>query len=121
MYNYAHMQKIIPEDPVKPREFPLLALYPDGVPCHSTALPLSIRRLKKVRQRYEETLVAECNVSCPTEAPPMIVTDKDGNRMAVLPPSEKFYDLNEKPPIPKLVKRRVLYEPEGKHLILQCR
>ena len=51
----------------------------------------------------------------------MIVTDKDGNRMAVLPPSEKFYDLNEKPPIPKLVKRRVLYEPEGKHLILQCR
>ena len=114
------MQKINSSEPVTPKEFPLLALYPDGIPCHSTALPIHIRRLKEVRRRYEETLVADCNVSCPTEAPPVMVTDKDGKQVEVLP-SEKFYNLNEKPPVPQMVKRRVLYEPEGKHLILQCR
>ena len=101
-------------------EFPMMTLYPHGIPCHSTALPHRIRRLKAVRQRYEETLVAACNVSCPTEAPPVMVTNKDGKLVEVVPPP-RLYDLNETPPTPLMVKRRVLYEPEGKHLILTCR
>nr|KAG5703922.1 hypothetical protein BaRGS_008181 [Batillaria attramentaria] len=111
--------KIDPDDRVKPRDFPMIDLYPDGVPCRSTALPGHLRRLKVVRHRYEETLVAECNVSCPTEAPPVAVTDSDGKVLELVEPV-KLYSLGEMPPLPKMVKRRVLYEPEGKHLVLTC-
>ncbi|XP_076441091.1 Ig-like V-type domain-containing protein FAM187A [Babylonia areolata] len=113
------VKKLNITDPVKPKDFPMVLLYPDGVPCHSTALPPRIRLLRPVRRRYEETLVAVCNQSCPTEAPPVIITDKDGKEVEVLP-SGRFYNLNEKPPIPTMVKRRVIFEPEGKHLVLQC-
>ena len=65
--------------PVKPKDFLMLMFYPDGLPCHSTALPVRIRRLPKVRSRHEETLLAPCNVTCPTKYPPVLVTDKDGN------------------------------------------
>ncbi|KAL8566775.1 hypothetical protein ACOMHN_005726 [Nucella lapillus] len=112
------VKKLNITEAVKPKDFPMLALYPTGVPCHSTALPARIRLMKEVRRRHEETLVANCTKPCPTEPPPVVVTDKDGKEVEVLP--GKFYNINEKPQIPTMVKRRVIFEPEGKHLVLQC-
>ena len=118
--SHAHFQKINNRSPVKPKDFPMMQYYPDGVPCHSTATPFRIRRLKEVRGRHEESITAPCNVACSTEAPPVVITDNRGNEVEVMPPGQKFYDIGAKLHIPKMVLRRTIFKPEGLHLIMQC-
>ncbi|GFS19041.1 Ig-like V-type domain-containing protein FAM187A [Elysia marginata] len=112
------VNKIYEDLPVFPRDYPLMVLYPEGIPCHSTALPLHIRQLNQVGDRPSETIVLPCLEACPTEPPARIVTDKSGEVLEVLEPG--FYPINEKPVIPPMVRRKVLYEPEKSNLVLVC-
>ncbi|GFO05314.1 Ig-like v-type domain-containing protein fam187a [Plakobranchus ocellatus] len=112
------VKKIYSDLPVFPRDYPLMVLYPDGVPCHSTALPRHIRQLRQVHGRHSETLVLPCLEACPTQPPTRVVTDKSGQVLEVLEPG--FYSIKEKPILPPLVKRKVLYEPVNSHLVLAC-
>lgn len=112
------VKKIYGDLPIFPRDYPLMVLYPDGVPCHSTALPRHIRQLHQVGDRESETIVLPCMEPCPTEPPTRVVTDKNGEVLEVLEPG--FYPIKEKPVLPPLVRRKVFYEPEKSNLVLLC-
>ena len=112
------VKKIYPHVPTYPQDFPLMALYPGGVPCHSTALPRQLRHVKEIKERESETLVSECNVPCATTPATRVVTDEDGSVIEVV--KSGFFSIFEKPDLPKVVKRRVIYEPENSHLVLKC-
>lgn len=68
MYNVS-FQKIYQDVPVFPRDYPLMGLYPEGVPCHSTAMPRHLRSIKDIGGRESETIVSPCLEACPTEPP----------------------------------------------------
>lgn len=113
-----HKQKLYAHQPVKPNDFPLMTLFPEGVPCRSTAVPVQLRFMRVIRHRLEETLVDRCNVTCPTQPPPVIIKDSEGNPIELL--EGEYQSFGEKVSIPKTTKRKVLYEPEGTHLVLTC-
>ncbi|RUS80513.1 hypothetical protein EGW08_011734 [Elysia chlorotica] len=112
------VKKIYVDLPVFPRDYPLMVLYPEGMPCHSTALPSHIRRLHHISQRHSETIVLPCMEACPTAPPTRVVTDKNGEVLEILEPG--FYPIKDKPSLPPIVKRKVFYEPEKSHLVLKC-
>uniref|UniRef100_A0A2C9M469 Ig-like domain-containing protein n=1 Tax=Biomphalaria glabrata TaxID=6526 RepID=A0A2C9M469_BIOGL len=126
---------IYSDTPVFPRDYPILMFYKDGVPCHSTALPRHIRQIPEIGERFSETIVASCNESCPTQPPAieikihfgsikykfqnqLSVTDKSGQVIDVIEPG--FHSIHQKPALPPLIKRKVLYEPQNSHLVLHC-
>ncbi|KAK3767082.1 hypothetical protein RRG08_017956 [Elysia crispata] len=112
------VKKIYVDLPVFPRDYPLMVLYPEGIPCHSTALPSHMRRLHQIGERHSETIILPCMEPCPTAPPTRVVTDKNGDVLEILEPG--FYSVKEKPTLPPIVKRKVFYEPEKSHLILRC-
>ncbi|XP_060076776.1 Ig-like V-type domain-containing protein FAM187A [Ylistrum balloti] len=112
------VDKINDTDPVEPVDLPIIELYPRGIPCRSTVLPLDIARLKPIRRRQSETILEKCYQRCPTVAPPRVVTDKNGEVLQVIQPG--YYSLKEKPTLPPMVKRSLIYEVTRKNLILKC-
>ncbi|XP_021351112.1 Ig-like V-type domain-containing protein FAM187A [Mizuhopecten yessoensis] len=118
MVGLCMVEKVNASDPVEPVDLPIIELYPRGLPCRSTVLPSQIARLRSIRLRQSETIVENCYRSCPTAAPPITVTDKNGNVLQVIQPG--YYSMKDKPPLPRLVKRSVIYEETGKNIILKC-
>ncbi|BFY99318.1 hypothetical protein BsWGS_02358 [Bradybaena similaris] len=112
------VKKIYQDIPVFPRDYPLMVLYPEGVPCHSTALPRHIRSMAAISNRESETALVQCNEPCPTDPPVSTITDESGNVVEVV--EAGFHSMKEKPLLPSLVKRKVMYEPEKSHLVLNC-
>ncbi|XP_055884865.1 Ig-like V-type domain-containing protein FAM187A isoform X2 [Biomphalaria glabrata] len=112
------VKTIYSDTPVFPRDYPILMFYKDGVPCHSTALPRHIRQIPEIGERFSETIVASCNESCPTQPPAIEITDKSGQVIDVIEPG--FHSIHQKPALPPLIKRKVLYEPQNSHLVLHC-
>ncbi|XP_050401198.1 Ig-like V-type domain-containing protein FAM187A [Patella vulgata] len=104
--------------PIQPIDFPMIDLYPDGIPCHSTALPKFIRKIPDIRNRPSETMIRDCIKECPTSPGPINVTDKAGKVIEVLEPG--FYSLHHPPTLPPITQRKVVYEDAGKHLVLSC-
>ncbi|KAK0069564.1 Ig-like V-type domain-containing protein FAM187A isoform X3 [Biomphalaria pfeifferi] len=112
------VKKIYSDTPVFPRDYPIMMFYKDGVPCHSTALPRHIRQIPEIGERFSETIVASCNESCPTQPPAIEITDKSGQVIDVIEPG--FHSIHQKPALPPLIRREVLYEPQNSHLVLHC-
>lgn len=80
------VNKIYSNRPIKPFDIPIIALYPDGIPCRSTLLPREISRLKVVRQRPSETIMGDCYVDCPTTPAFITVNDSSGNVIESIEP-----------------------------------
>ncbi|XP_046331084.1 Ig-like V-type domain-containing protein FAM187A [Haliotis rufescens] len=112
------VKKIWAGQTTKPFDFPLLALYKDGVPCRSTALPKAISRLPGIAKRPSEVLLGNCQVPCPTQPPPLNITDATGKVVEVIEPG--FYSIKTHPKLPPIVKRIVQYHEAGIHLVLKC-
>ncbi|XP_069125696.1 Ig-like V-type domain-containing protein FAM187A [Argopecten irradians] len=112
------VDKINSTKPVEPVDLPILELYPRGIPCRSTVLPSEIAKLRPIRRRQSETIMEYCLLTCPTVAPARIVTDKNGEVIEVIQPG--FYSMKERPPLPPMVKRKVLFEDTRKSVILKC-
>ncbi|XP_067677395.1 Ig-like V-type domain-containing protein FAM187A [Haliotis asinina] len=112
------VKKIWTSQATKPVDFPLLALYKDGVPCRSTALPKAISHVPSIAKRHSEVLMGACEVPCPTEPPPLNITDSSGKVVEVIEPG--FYSIKARPKLPPMVKRKVQYHEAGIHLMLKC-
>lgn len=80
------VKKISDTKIVEPVDLPIMELYPRGIPCRSTVLPPSIAKLKRIKYRRSETILENCYMTCPTVAPPVMVTDKTGKVIEVLQP-----------------------------------
>lgn len=59
-----------------------------------------------------------CYQPCPTEPPPIEVTDANGNVVEVI--EGGYHPIGRKPELPPMVKRKVKYEPAGSHLVISC-
>ncbi|KAK3612396.1 hypothetical protein CHS0354_031990 [Potamilus streckersoni] len=112
------VQKTDMDQPIKPVDLPIMAMYPDGVPCRSTVLPKVIANIHGIRSRKSERIVGNCYEPCPTTPRMINATDKDGNVVKVV--GGPYVPINSKPTFAPLVKRQVLYEEAGKHLVLKC-
>ncbi|KAK3089155.1 hypothetical protein FSP39_001328 [Pinctada imbricata] len=112
------VKKIKPGLPIRPNDLPLMALYPDGVPCRSTALSGDIAKIKRIALRRSETIIGQCNITCPTTPAFIVVTDKRGKVIETV--EAGYYSLKDKPTLPPMVIRKVVYEEAGKHLVLKC-
>ena len=60
----------------------------------------------------------ECFQACPSTPPPIRVTDANGRVVEVI--ESGYHPLEKKPDFPPMVKRKVMYEPQGSHLVLTC-
>lgn len=72
------IQKRYINKPIEPIDLPIIALYPDGIPCRSTILPKEISRNREIRLRPSETIIGDCYVECPTTPAFLTVTDENG-------------------------------------------
>ena len=61
---------------------------------------------------------ADCFIPCPSTPPPIKVTDASGNVVEIV--ESGYHPLGKQPNLPSLVQRKVLYEPQGSHLVLNC-
>lgn len=118
MYILLKLQKINKRDPIMPHDAKIMDHYSNGVPCRSTVLPKYFARIPQIRRRMSEIIIGRCLVECPTAAPYVNVTDKQGKVIEVV--EKGFYSMKEKPTIPPMVKRKVIYEEAGKNLVLKC-
>ena len=115
------VKKIDPTLPVFPIDIPTMHLYPDGMPCRSSALPENVARVDEIKMRKSETLMEYCFEPCPTEPTIQKVTDSLGNVIEVVETGKGFRSMKEaKPTFPPLVKRKTVYQEEGKQLIIEC-
>ncbi|CAG5119996.1 unnamed protein product [Candidula unifasciata] len=112
------VKKMYQDIPVFPRDYAMMAVYPEGVPCHSTALPRHIRKMSEIGNRESETILVPCQEPCPTDPPVSRITDESGNVVEVV--DAGFHSMKDQPQLPSLVKRKVLYENENSHLLLNC-
>ena len=51
------VKKIDPTLPVFPIDIPTMHLYPDGMPCRSSALPDNVARVDEIKMRKSEILM----------------------------------------------------------------
>ncbi|ESO86649.1 hypothetical protein LOTGIDRAFT_166921 [Lottia gigantea] len=112
------VQKIYPDRPVKPKSFQMINKYPQGIPCHSSALPGFLKKKPEIKGRACEIYVRECYEACPSSPGPITITDKAGNVVEFIEPG--YYSLKHPPTIPPMTQHRVIYEELGKHLVLKC-
>ena len=61
---------------------------------------------------------ADCYTPCPSTPPPIKVTDANGRVVEII--ESGYHSLERKPELPSIVQRKVLYEPLGSHLVLNC-
>ncbi|CAH1795699.1 unnamed protein product [Owenia fusiformis] len=109
---------------VLPIDAPVLAEYPEGVPCRSTLIPMYLSNLPVVLARRSETMMGYCKIPCPTIPPPRNITDDTGAVIETVNEAEGFYSLRDhkdgKPTFPPLVKRQSMYLERGKRVYLEC-
>ncbi|CDW55512.1 hypothetical protein TTRE_0000378401 [Trichuris trichiura] len=101
----------------------LFRLFPEGVPCYSSWVPLHLRQRSEVSKSIK-MLSQFCTIDCPTEPPERIVTESgvvSGAKKVVEKVQRGFVSRDEElPPKPPPVFRQVHQVDDGGSIMLYC-
>lgn len=118
---FCSVKKLDQDKPIKPEHIHWFDQFKDGLPCRSSLLPLSVKGLKEIKYRKSEILMGYCFKPCPTLPPIKTYTDAKGKVLEVVKIHKGFVSMREEvPKLPKMVKRKMIYEKRGRRIKLDC-